>query len=119
MDIAELKHEDDGNEGTDAGNGGKTLDPGIVFPALCKFIVHASDLLIEQPKQSETVLPNGLGNGSQREYSQFKLPGSTHPTLGRLGAKIPSSQHTGERVFDARSEPHETDAMSNELTRFA
>ncbi len=42
LDIAEFKDEDDGNEGTDAGNGCQALDRGIVCPTLCELIVDAS-----------------------------------------------------------------------------
>ena len=74
VNVADLEHEDDGDEGPDAGNGQQPLHPRIAPPAHDHLGIQAADLRVEHGEQRSAVLADATGGVTQRELLQLALP---------------------------------------------
>ena len=113
--LPELEDQEDGREGADSRNGPAALHSGIVPPALDELVILAADLLIEDPKQREAVLPNRARNCTQGQPLEFSLPPHGQLTFARGGLQVAPAQQGQQPILDLRPHPDETHPVAHQL----
>ena len=116
MDVCQLEHHEDGEEGSDPGNGREASHPRIVPPALDERLVEAPDLLVQQAAQRKAVLPDRGGDRREGQGVEFSLPADGRPALPRGRLEVAPGQEGQQPVRHPRSLPDQGHAMPDELS---
>src|SRR5262249_10190614 len=93
LDVPELEDQDDGDEGTNAGDGPQALHAGIEPPARDEFGIEASDLGIEERQQRPAVFADAAGALRQWQLPQLALTSLGEPALARGWLQIAPGEH--------------------------
>src|SRR5215468_3761935 len=119
LDVAELEDEDDRDEGPDARDRHQALHARIGTPERDQLGVEPADLRIQRRQQARAILADPMGRLGQGQALQLALPALSEPTLTRRRMEVAPGQHGLEPIANHPAEPHELDAMTNELARFS
>src|SRR6266436_5546456 len=99
LDLPQLEDQEDGREGADSWNRLEAPHSGIVPPALDELVIQAADLLIEDPKQREAVLPNRARNCTQGQPLELSSPPHGQPACARGGLQVAPAQQGQQPIL--------------------